>query len=72
MGTGKYPVKDAGYMHCIRFENSKKTLTRGAGLYIIDKDQLKRALRQLAELEPRQPGAENSPAETQGKPAPYG
>jgi CRISPR-associated protein Cas1 len=36
MGTGKYPVKDAGYMACIRFGNSKKTLTRGAGLYMIE------------------------------------
>ncbi|MDR2077220.1 MAG: hypothetical protein LBP61_09890, partial [Desulfovibrio sp.] len=34
MGTGKYPVKDAGYMDSIRFGNSKKTLTRGAGLYM--------------------------------------
>jgi hypothetical protein len=24
IGTGKYPVKDAGYMACIRFGNSKK------------------------------------------------
>ena len=34
MGTGIYPENDAGYMDCIRFVNSKKTLTRGAGLYI--------------------------------------
>jgi hypothetical protein len=40
MGTGKYPEKDAGYMDCSRFVPSKKTLTRGAGLYMDAEDFL--------------------------------
>jgi hypothetical protein len=44
-------------------------------LEFIDKDHLKRAIEQLAELTgpagPRQPGKENALTETQGKPTSY-